>query len=95
MSSTIEKQLQEIKQLIANGQFQEASKLIEVGLKKKNIRKIEELNFLVLKSELLNDLGKHKEALNLSDIVLTENEKINDTLLKVSALAEKAMSWQL
>ncbi len=92
MSSTIEKQLQDVKQLIANGRFQEASKLIKAGLKKKNIKKIEELNFFVLKSEILNDLGKHEDALKLSDIVLNESEKINDNLLKAGALAEKAIA---
>ena len=56
---------------------------------KKTISKEEKLSFLVLKSTILNDLGKHKEALKIVEEVLRESGKIDNTLLHVDALIQK------
>jgi tetratricopeptide (TPR) repeat protein len=84
--------LQEVEKLLIHGEFQEGLKLIEKNLKNKNITKEEKLGFLVLKSTYLNELGKHKEALETVETVLKESGKIDNILLHVDALIEKAMA---
>ncbi|NHJ48001.1 MAG: tetratricopeptide repeat protein, partial [Asgard group archaeon] len=89
MSSTIKKQLQEVERLLIHGDFQEGLALIEKNLKKKAISKEEKLGFLVLKSTILNDLGKHKEALETAEEALNEGGEIDNILLHVDALFQK------
>lgn len=92
LSSTNEKQLQEVEQLIIHGEFQEALSVIEEGLKQKKISKEEELSFLVLKSEAILYLGNLKEALQLADRVLKESEGLDNFLIQLDALIPKSYS---
>lgn len=92
LSSTMKKQLQKVEQLLIHGEYQEALKLIEEGLKTKNISKEEKLGFLVLKSTIQNDLGKHKEALETAENVLKESGETDNVLLHVDALIQKGMA---
>jgi hypothetical protein len=73
LASTIKKELQEVEQLLIHGEFQKGLTLIEKNLKKKAISKEEKLGFLVLKSTILNDLGKHKEALETAEKALKDS----------------------
>ncbi len=88
----MKKQLQKVEQLLIHGEYQEALKLIEEGLKTKNISKEEKLAFLALKSSILNYLGKHKEALESAEKVLLESEETDYVLLHVDALIQKGMA---
>ncbi len=91
LSSSIEKQLQKIDQLLEYGELQEALKLIENGLQKKNLRKEHELFYLVHKSQTLFFLGKVPEALQLTGTVLKECEKLNNSSLFLYALVAHAV----
>jgi tetratricopeptide (TPR) repeat protein len=89
LSSITKKQLQETEQLIIHGEFHSALKIIERNLKKKDINKEEKLSFLVIKSEIQNDLGKHAEALELAEEILKESKRLDNILLQVDALIQK------
>ncbi|NHJ48137.1 MAG: hypothetical protein FK733_10145 [Asgard group archaeon] len=90
MSSTFEKQLQEINQLIVYGKFKEAEEIITKAIKKKDISKEEELRFLVYKSELELYFGNYDESIQLADHVLKNSKEIDNPLLIVDALTWKA-----
>jgi tetratricopeptide (TPR) repeat protein len=92
LSSDIQKQLQDVEQLLIHGEFQEGLALIEKNLKKKAISKEEKLGFLVLKSTILNDLGKHEEALETAEKVLKESGETANVLLHVDSLYEKGLA---
>ena len=92
MSSETQKQLQEVEQLLIHGEFQEGLTLIEKNLKKKTISKEEKLGFLVLKSTILNELGKHKEAIESAEKVLKDSGETDNVLLHVDALLQKAFA---
>jgi len=93
LSTTVKKQLKKAEQLLTQGEYQEALKLIDVGLKTKNISKEVKLGFLVLKSTIQNDLGKHKEALETAEKALKENGETDYVLLHVDALIQKGMAF--
>ncbi|MHA1125655.1 MAG: tetratricopeptide repeat protein [Candidatus Heimdallarchaeota archaeon] len=86
MSSSFEKQLKKVDQLIIHGQFKEALSVIKEGLKKKDISKEAELIFLILKSEVECYLGNLQEALQLAELVLKESKGLANVLLQVDAL---------
>jgi tetratricopeptide (TPR) repeat protein len=94
LPSTDEKQLQTIKQHIIHGDFQDSLNIIEKGLKK-DTKKEDELNFLILKSEILIDLGKYKDALIIADDVLKENVELSNQLIQVDALLQKTSAFWL
>ena len=85
MASTTEKQLQEVKQQIIHGQYQEALSVIRKGMKIKEISKEDQLAFKILKSDIQNDLGNHNEALELAKEVLKESKKLGIVLLQINA----------
>ncbi|NHJ46892.1 MAG: tetratricopeptide repeat protein, partial [Asgard group archaeon] len=95
MSSNAKKQLEEVKQHIIHGRFQEGLKVIEANLKKKDISIEDKLAFLNFKAEIFYYLGNLQEALQLADQVLNESEKLDNLLLKVDALTFKssALYW--
>lgn len=86
MSSIVQKQLEAVDQLIIHGEFQEALKAIEKGLKKKDISKENELSFLIHRGYALFFLGKIQESLQLSEMALKESEIFDNTSLILSAL---------
>lgn len=89
MSSTFDKQLQEIDQLIVYGKFKEAEEIITKAIKKKDISKEEELRFLVYKSELELYFGNYDESIQLADYILKNSKEIDNPLLIVDALTWK------
>jgi tetratricopeptide (TPR) repeat protein len=93
LSSTIEKHLQKVEQLIYQGELKEALNLIEEGIKTKNLSKKNELRYLFHKSEGLSYLGNFQESLELINQVIKENKVLDDPLLQVDALFHKA--WVL
>ncbi|NHJ48140.1 MAG: hypothetical protein FK733_10160 [Asgard group archaeon] len=92
MPSNTEKQLEEVKQHVIHGRFQEGLKVIEDSLKKKNISKEDKLAYLNFKGEISNYLGNLQDALQLADQVLKESEKLDNLLLKVDALTVKSIA---
>ncbi|NHJ31539.1 MAG: tetratricopeptide repeat protein [Asgard group archaeon] len=95
LSSDLEKKIREIKGLIIHGQFQDALKLIEEGLKTKEINKKEELNILVLKSRVKWYLGDFQDTLQLTDKVIKDSKKLDYNLILLDALIERcyALFW--
>ena len=61
-------------------------------MKTKNISKEEKLGFLILRSTIQNDLGKHKEASETAEEVLRESGEIDNILLHVDALIQKGFA---
>ncbi|MHA1308488.1 MAG: hypothetical protein ACTSQN_14450 [Candidatus Heimdallarchaeota archaeon] len=92
MSSTAEKSLQEVEQLIIHGKFKEALKVIATVAKTEGLIKEDQLALKVLKSEIQHFLGKHKEAFALAEEVLEESKDLGNTLLHVDALIQKIMT---
>ncbi|NHJ32834.1 MAG: hypothetical protein FK732_08220, partial [Asgard group archaeon] len=92
MSSNTKKQLEEVKQYIIHGKFQEGLKVIEANLKKKDTSKEEKLCYLNFKAEISYYLGNLQDALQLADQVLKESEKLDNLLLKVDALTVKSIA---
>jgi len=86
LPSAIEKRFQKIEQLIIHGKFQEAEKVIEEELKKKDITKEEELGFLVQKSETEFYLGNFQKALQLAELIQKESKGLDNIFLQVDAL---------
>ncbi|NHK31526.1 MAG: tetratricopeptide repeat protein [Asgard group archaeon] len=65
-------------------------------MKRKNIGKIEELQFLNYKSNVDIYLGNLQESLELADIVLKESKKLDKPLIQLNAIFNKAeVCWRL
>lgn len=92
MSSSFEKQLQKVDQLIVHGKLKEAYKIIKNTIKKQNISKEEELRFLAFKSELELYFGNYDKSIQIADKILKQNKGLDNLLLSVDALTWKAVS---
>ena len=92
MSSSFEKQVKKVDQLIVHGKLKEAYKLIDGSLKNENISKEEELKFLAFKSELEYYFGNFDESIRLADVILKKSKGLNNLLTSVDALTWKATS---
>ena len=92
MSSSFEKQLKKVDQLIVHGKFEESYEVIEEAIKKKDISKEEELRFLAYKSELELLFGNFNESIKLAEMILKENKGDDNLLIEVDALTWKAVS---
>ncbi|MHA1210979.1 MAG: tetratricopeptide repeat protein [Candidatus Heimdallarchaeota archaeon] len=86
MSSIVQKQLEAVEKLIIHGEYQEALKAIEQGLKKKDLSKENELFFLVHRGHVLFFLGKVQESLQLSEMALKQSKKFDNASLELCAL---------
>jgi len=86
LSSSIEKQLQKVDQLIIHGEFQKALEIIEEELRRKNLEKENELTLILQKGHILFFLGKLQESLQIAEKALEESEKINNTSLILYAI---------
>lgn len=93
MSFNVKKQLEKVEHLLIHGSFQEALKIIEKSLKKKDINKDEELRFLVLKSEAEFYLGNLIESIQLGEMVLKESERLDNIILQIEALTWLGVSY--
>jgi tetratricopeptide (TPR) repeat protein len=92
MPSTVEKQLQDVKQLIIQGEFQKAHDLIEKNLKKKNLSKEDELRFLIHKIDVYLNLDySNNDRLTLVERILEESAD-SISIIKVDALIQKAQA---
>ncbi len=92
LSSTTQKKLQKIEQLLIHGEFQKALDEIAEGLKTKDNKNEDKLAFLVHKSDIRNELGKHLEALELVDEVLKESKKLDNNLIIIDSFIQKVIA---
>ncbi len=92
MSSSFEKQLKKVDQLIVHGKFKEADEIIEEAIKKQNISKEEKLRFLAFKSELELYFGNFNDSIKFAEMILKENKGDDNLLIEVDALTWKAVS---
>ncbi len=95
MVSTVEKQLQKIKQLIIHGEFQEALSFLRKIKKNKEITKEEELISKTMKSDTIHKLGRHQEALQIVEEVLKESKGLDFPLIQLDALLIKAEAYDM
>ncbi len=92
MSSNIKKQLEEVKQNIIHGNYQDGIKLLDKLSKIKYITLRDQLQSKVFRSKIMLDLGKTKEVITLADEVLKESKEKDSILLQLDALIQKAFA---
>jgi tetratricopeptide (TPR) repeat protein len=95
LASIVEKQLQEVEQLIIYGKFIEANEIINTALENKKISKEDKLSFLAYKSELELYFGNYDESIRLADKILKKSKEISNPLLSIDALTWKAVCSHL
>jgi len=92
LSSSFDKQVKKVDQLIIHGELNEAYRMINESLKNKKISIVEELHFLTFKSELEFYFGNFDESIRLADVILKKSKGLNNLLTSVDALTWKAIS---
>ncbi|NHJ49492.1 MAG: hypothetical protein FK733_17010 [Asgard group archaeon] len=95
MSVISEEKLEEIQEMIFDGQLKDVVKLTEELLKKKNLAEIDKFRMIVLQSQaymFINDLTK---SIEIIDKVITKFDSISDDILKLDAIWQKAYSLSL
>ncbi len=82
----------EIRDLIRNGKFDNALSIIEENENQTNIRIAERFKFQLLRIEVYNEIGRYDEALKLSENILNNSQKLEDSLQMLDAVTSKAKS---
>lgn len=91
MSLNLEKQIEELGQLVYVGKFKEALKIVAKLEKKSELIDDQLLNLLLLKAQTLNGLGKYKEAIVCVDILLEKSKELDNHLMELNAILNKSM----
>ncbi|NHJ49491.1 MAG: tetratricopeptide repeat protein, partial [Asgard group archaeon] len=92
MSSTIQKQLEEVEKNIIQGNFLYCFEIIEKNIKQKNISKEDQYKFLALKTFILNQYGEYQEALEITEKVFTDKTVKENLELYLDILNENVLS---
>lgn len=96
MSINLEKQIEELGQLVYVGKFKEALKIVAKLEKKSELIDDQLLNLLRLKAQTLHGLGKYKEAIMSIDILLEKSKKLDNHLMELNAILNKSfVLWKL
>lgn len=90
MPSPVQKQFDELIQLLALGKFKEALELVDKISKKKELRKEDQLDCLLLRSEIEYFLGNYKESLQMAEKALKESKEIDNSVLIIKSLYRKS-----
>jgi len=86
LSSPIQKQFVELIQLLTLGKFKEAFDLLEKISKMKGLSKEDQLNCLLLESEVEYYIGNFKKSLKLAEKALKESRELDNTILIIKSL---------
>ena len=89
MSSPIQKQFDELIQLISLAKFKEALDLVDEISKTKGISKEDTLDNMLFKSEIEYFLGNYKKSLQQAEKVLKESKELDNTKLIIKSLYRK------
>jgi tetratricopeptide (TPR) repeat protein len=82
----------QIKNLINEGKFDTALQEIAVISTNAQIRTPERLKFQLLEVEIYNETGKYQQALKLSEDILNNSQKLDDSLQMLDAIIAKAVA---
>ncbi|NHJ31328.1 MAG: tetratricopeptide repeat protein [Asgard group archaeon] len=93
MSKSTSTQLAEIELLIVQCSFKEALNLIDAFEKQKDIQKNDLLASQVLKSNIMNKIGLHQEAVKIADKIIEESSEADQILLKLDGLFQKSQAF--
>lgn len=86
MSSSIQKQLDDLYQLVILGQFNKALDSVNKVSKTKDLSKEDQIDCLLLRSEIENYLGNYRESLQLAETALKESQALNNDKLTIKSL---------
>jgi len=92
LSSELEKEIEEVKSLIYQGELKEAHKKTKDLLKKEKLTKEVELQIVVLQSEIMMYFARFPDSIKLSERVIKESEAIDNNLLKADAYLQQVLS---
>ncbi len=96
MSSLSSEELERAEQLVLEGKYNKALQVVGAIEKRKKLSNKEQLNCKILKSSILNKLGKYEKALGLAEVALKECRSRKNHLLGTDAVIEIAHSfWRL
>ncbi|MCK5159623.1 MAG: hypothetical protein KAR08_10725, partial [Candidatus Heimdallarchaeota archaeon] len=90
MSSTVKKELAKVDQFIIQGNYLEASKLIEKISKTKDIANEDKLSAQILQSEILNKQGLYQDTLKLVNEIIEQSIGIDNPLIDLDTLIQKS-----
>ncbi|MBK5113090.1 MAG: tetratricopeptide repeat protein [Candidatus Heimdallarchaeota archaeon] len=82
----------QIKNLITEGKFDTALQEIAVISTNAQMRTPERLKFQLLEVEIYNETGKYQQALKLSEDILNNSQKLDDSLQMLDAIIAKAVA---
>jgi len=95
VSATIQKQFDELLQLITLAKFIEALDLVEKISKIKGINKKDQLDCLLFRSEIEYFLGNYKESLQVAEKALKESKEIDNSELIIKSLYWKSSAFHV
>ena len=86
MSYSEPKELVHVKQLINEGEFEAALKLMNIFEQKEGLSLQEKISGQLLKGQILNWQGKHEELIKFGEKIYNESQQINNNLQSVDIL---------
>jgi tetratricopeptide (TPR) repeat protein len=92
MSVISEEKLEEIQDMIYDGQLKEVIKLTENLLKKNKLNEIDKYRLIVLQSQAYMFLNDAAKSVELTDKILAKFDDINDDLMKLDVLYQRAFA---
>ena len=96
LSSLSSQEFEKAQQLVLEGKYNKALQVVGTIEKRKKLSTKEQLNCKILKSNILNKLGKYEKALGLAEVALKECRSRKNHLLGTDAVIEIAHSfWRL
>ncbi|MFX1251632.1 MAG: tetratricopeptide repeat protein [Promethearchaeota archaeon] len=88
------KEFTQAEELMIEGKFNEALKIVEDIEKRESLPVTEQLTFRLLKSKILNKQGHYEKALKLAERLLQESQNLKQSLQELDALIEMAIALE-
>lgn len=95
MSSSIQKQFNDLIQLISLGQFNDALDLVDKISKIKGLSKEDKLECLLLRVEIENYLGNYKKSLQMAENATKQSKELKNDKLIIKSLYWKAVGFYI
>ncbi len=95
MSSLIQKQFNDLIQLINLGQFNESLDLVDKISKTKGLSKEDQLDCLLFRSEIENYLGNYKKSLQMAENAIKQSKVLKNDKLIIKSLYWKSVGFYI
>lgn len=95
MSSSIQKQFNDVIQLISLGQFNEALDLVDKISKTKGLSKEDQLDCLLFRIEIENYLGNYKKSLQMAENAIKQSKELKNDKLIIKSLYWKGVGFYI